>query len=165
MQTARANARVQSANAVADSYKKRGELVRQAVAARGLSIESDSASNLPEGVALREGSSAERAGELKERILTKAESLLPAREESGPGRRLAANILRESVQDVSLNDAEGEREMSARLIAGVAKQAGVDWEEMERLIEVAEQDDERRSALRSVVREAMGEKEHRQSGS
>lgn len=162
METARAAVRVQSAQEVASAHGKRRDLLREALGARGESIPGlSSSSSASSGATSSEEPANLGADAFKERMVTRVESLLPPAEETGPGRRIATEILRDSVSKVPLADEQGRADMSVKLIAGVAKQAGVGWEEMEQLMEVVEKDAEKREELRKVVREAMFDGEQR----
>lgn len=162
METARAALRVQTAEVVATAREKRRNLLQEALEARGESIpELNSSSSKSSGAASSAEPSNLGADAFKKRMVTKVESLLPPAEESGPGRRIAGEMLRDSVSEVPLVNEQGEGDMSVQLIAGVAKQAGVGWEEMERLMELVEKDAEKREELREVVREAMFNEDQR----
>lgn len=162
METARAALRVQNAQSLAAAHEKRNELVREAFSARGESVpELDSSSGASPVTASNVKAPDTGADAFKERMVTEVESLLPPVEDAGPGRRLAADLLRDSVNNVPLADEQGQADMSARLIAGVAKQAGVGWEEMEKLMELVEKDEGKRKELRKVVKEAMFKEEQR----
>lgn len=155
MEKIKSELRVQGVQAVADKFKERDELIREAVSAHGITLQSDPMTQPPPQLSSDNQVPADKADAVKERIIAKVESMLPAVEESGPGRRIAADVLRESVESASLGNTNEEGQMGARLLAEVAKQAGVNWEEMERLIEFTEKDAEKRQELRALVKEAM----------
>lgn len=162
METARTTLRIHNAQELATTQEKRNKMLREALAMRGQSIPELSSSVKSSSKESSETSDGV-VGAFKKRMVTEVESLLPPVEDGGPGRRMASDILRETVNSIPLGDEQEQADMSVKLITGVARDAGVEWKDMERLIAIVEKNEEKREELTRILKEAMvGEEKVRQ---
>lgn len=92
--------------------------------------------------------------EFKEGIMRRVEGIYEGKG-GAVGERVASAVLREAVEEVSLQGETDDTGRNLKMLAGIAKEAGVGWDEMEKLMDMVEPDKENRKELREAVRAAM----------
>lgn len=142
--------RVQGVARVAEAQRRRNAAVRKKLAEHG-AVEQRGM----ESIGLKEvGKQDVEERDFKEGVVKRVEGIYEGKG-GVMGGRMASAVLREAVDDVSLREEMDDTARTLKVLVGVAKDAGVGWEEMEKLVWTVEPDEERRKELRKVVRTAM----------
>lgn len=154
VEAVRTAARVQGLREVAGQQAEVQERMRALLASRGLDMAAEPGATGRKAAGSEDSAETAETEEFKKGMLERVHEMLPNGGTGEAANRVASEILQSSVNGVRM--ADGDRaEMSVRLVAGMAKEAGVTWEELERMVEIVERDETQREALRQALRKEM----------
>eukprot|EP00177_Eucheuma_denticulatum_P000757 GFKZ01001366.1.p2 GENE.GFKZ01001366.1~~GFKZ01001366.1.p2 ORF type:complete len:252 (-),score=39.24 GFKZ01001366.1:710-1381(-) len=146
LERARATARIQGLSRIAQQRMKRDTLIREKLAEHGHSVPRKEV-----------GFGAENEADVrfKRGVVQRVEDLIGETDEVPVGRRVANGILKDTVAEVNLQGLQDDTDRGLKMVAAVAKSAGVDWKHMQHLVELVEPDVSKRRRLALAIRHAM----------